>query len=276
MEILSDSSDSDSHIVQSVRTLPKLQLPYQSSICTPPEIRQKTIKVQYVENRGSMCGYSNSNDFIYGSAKTSTIGNDNCIYYYRAIVLRDDEVIMTENDTFILFKLNNMMVESIKYVNGANKSELYISFGPNWGITRINSRWDEVIFQFNENISYINHMARSFPTYVNVEYYKQYHNFLELDNFELIPSFNRIANNMKYRELYKTALCIKNNLPAKKIENVHCIICMHEPPVYALDCGHLLYCEACHVQTSRIKRQRVEYLCPMCKTTHQTLLRIYY
>ncbi len=244
---------------------------YQLPNIIPPDLNRKTMTVVNSKTNGTLLGYSECDDFIYGNA----VAVDG-IYYYSAIIIRDNEILLTLNDSFASIKHNELMVESIRYISSITDIDVYITFGPQWGIIIMNTKHQTPIFQLNADTFFIRNRLYSYDMKINIEYFKTYHNFLELEQFSITAAFDRILNNVKYRELYRSAIHIKNNNIPTKIENATCIICMAKPPIYALMCGHLLYCESCHGHTSRIKRRRIEYVCPMCKTTHYKLIRMYY
>jgi hypothetical protein len=247
----------------------------------PPEIIQNTISVMNVENNGVLCGYSNKGEFIYGYATVADVDDidplqSNHIYYYKSVIIRDDEIIITSNDNYILIRHNDLIIDSILYIGSVDNTELRITFGPDWNIKRTDTNTTSVILHINSTMHFIGNRSRSYSTMINTEFFAKRHNFLELDNIQIAPAFDRIINNAKYREMYKIAINLKKGEPKKKLEDSRCIICMNHPPLYALECGHLLYCEHCQSQTSTIKRRRVEYICPLCNTTHYSLKRIYY
>ena len=273
-EYISDQGDSDDSS-DSASVQASTQASTQAPPHTPPEINQKTMTVLTVEHGNILYGYTASNDFIYGYATVSD-EDDNNIYYYRSVVIRDDELLLTSNDNYVIIKHTNFIIECVRYVGVVDDTEIFIKFGPNWDITRINKINNDIIFQANEKHCFISSRSRNYTTTVNADFYKKFHNFFEIESLDIAPPFNRIFNNPKYRELYTLANNIKNNVQPHKLENARCIICMNYTPVYALECGHLLYCEHCQSQTQIIKRRRIEYKCPLCNTTHYSLKRIYY
>ena len=169
-----------------------------------------------------------------------------------------------------------MIIEFIHYVSSITKIDICITFGPLWNVVVTNTKLKKIIFQINGITFYIKNRLYSYDSHIDIEYFKKFHNFLELQPLSISLSFDRLINDTQYREFYKTAIRIKNDEIPKKIENATCIICMARPPIYALICGHLLYCEACRDDTSIRKKRRIDYSCPMCKTTHHRLIRIYY
>ena len=247
------------------------EIEYQIHQYNPPELHQKNMIVINTKNNGTLFGYTSGEEFIYGNAIVS-----NGIYYFKSVIIRPNEILLTLNDTFAIIRHDNLMVENIHYISSITKIDVYITFGPSWCITITNTKLKKIIFQLNNDTFFIKNRLYSYDTHVDIEYFKTFHNFLELHRFSITLSFDKILNDAKYREFYRSAIQIKNGQIPKKIENATCIICMAHPPIYALICGHLLYCEACHEQTSLVKRRRIEYICPMCKTTHYRLIRMFY